>query len=141
MKKKVLTVLLVAVIASTLFGSGFYAGAATTKGAGSQNDPVVSLSYLEYRLSKLGDTSSEGNGTGTFSRKVTVENGERIMPGEGSIIIIFSGACTAVGNLIDTTGAKALSEGMSVSPYSQILVPSDKSGVVASETTVVYILG
>jgi len=141
MKKKILLIALLTVTTAILFGSGFYVGAATTKGAGSQNDPVVSLSYLEYRLSKLGDTSSEGNGTGTFSRKVTVENGERIMPGEGSIIIIYSGACTAVGNLIDTTGATALSEGMSVSPYSQILVPSDSSGVVASETTVVYILG
>ena len=140
MKKKVLTVLMITVVASILFGSGFYAGAATTKGAGSQNDPVVSLSYLEYRLSKLGDVTSGGSNTG-FSRKVTVENGERIMPGEGSLIIIYSGACTAVGNLIDTTEARALSEGMSVSPYSQILVPSDSSGVVASQTTVVYILG
>ena len=63
MKKKVLTVLVITVVASMLFGSGFYAGAATSKGAGSQNDPVVSLSYLEYRLEQLEQSIGKGQGT------------------------------------------------------------------------------
>ena len=137
MKKKFLFIILAAVIASLGFGSGFYAGAATKNGAGSQNDPVVTLSYLEYRL---GETGSGAAAQTTGTEKVTIERGERLMPGNGSIIVIYSGACSAVGRLIDTTAAKAVSEGEEVSAYSQILVPEDSSGVVASKTTVIYVL-
>ncbi|MBR4343596.1 MAG: hypothetical protein IKP88_12995 [Lachnospiraceae bacterium] len=147
MNKKVLTFIVITIVASMLFGSGFYAGAATTKGAGSQNDPVVSLSYLEYRLEKLEQTvgQSDGNGNAAASgkspaRKVRIERGERFLPGEGSVIILYSGACTAVGNLIDTTEAEALQEGMPIGPYCQILVPEGSSGVVASESTVLFVM-
>ena len=145
MKKKILIVIVAAIVASIAFGSGFYAGAATTNGAGSQNDPVVTLSYLDYRLGKLGDIeqTSDNNTvqSGNRTEKVTIERGERLMPGEGSIIIIYSGSCTAVGNpLIDTTSAKSVKEGMQVSPYSQILIPDDSSGVVAAESTIIYVL-
>ena len=136
MKKKLLIIALLAVTVSIGFGSGFYAGAATKNGAGSQNDPVVTLSYLEYRLGKEG-TGEDSRGLG--AEKVTIERGERLMPGEGSVIVLYSGACTAVGNLIDTTAAKTVQEGETVSPYSQILIPEDSSGVVASQTTVLYV--
>ena len=159
MKKKVLTVLVITVVASMLFGSGFYAGAATNKGAGSQNDPVVSLSYLEYRLEQLEQSIGSGKGTvnagnngtdgqaskssiaGGAARKVIIERGERLIPGEGSIIIVYSGACTAVGNLIDTSASKPLTESTTIPAYSQILIPTDESGVVASESTVLFVFG
>lgn len=145
LKPKIIIVMVAVVIASIGFGSGFYVGAATTNGAGSQNDPVVTLSYLDYRLGKLGavEETPENNTvqSGNRTEKVTIELGERLMPGEGSIIIIYSGSCTAVGNaLIDTTSAKSVREGMQVSPYSQILIPDDSSGVVAAESTVIYVL-
>jgi len=136
MQKRILIALIFAAVAGLLCSSGLDAGAATTKGAGSQNDPVVSLSYLEYRLSKL----ENGGKTGNTSSKVTLERGKRLMPGEGKVVVVYSGACTVVGKAVDTTSAALLSEGSQVPLYSQILLPDGSSGVVASETTVVYIV-
>ena len=136
MKKKVLLIAALAITASILFGTGFYAGAATTKGAGSQNDPVVSLSYLDYRLGKL-----EGGSVSSSETKVTVEKGKRFKPGEGSVIVVYSGTCTVVGKgLVNTSEACMVQEGMTVPLYSQILIPDDDSGIVASENVVVYII-
>ena len=142
MKKRILIFALAAVFAGVLFGSGMYVGAATKNGAGSQNDPVVTLSYLEYRLGKQGanNTSSDaGTGSGGFE-KVTLSKGERCMPGEGGVIVLYSGACTAVGKgLIDTTNAKIIYESSSVPAYSQLLAPDGTCGVVASADTVLFI--
>ena len=136
MQKKVLIALIFAAVAGLLCSSGLDAGAATTKGAGSQNDPVVSLSYLEYRLSKL----DNGGTSKTASSKVTLDRGKRLLPGEGKVIVVYSGACTVVGKAVDTTSASLINEGSQVPLYSQILLPDGGSGVVASETTVIYIV-
>ena len=146
MKKKILMVLAATLIACMLFGGGVYVGAASN-GAGSQNDPVVSLSYLEYRLEQLGSTGNTGE-TGTAAssklatgyKKTELSRGERFMPGEGGIIVLYSGKCTVVGNVIDLSSAKALGESGSVPAYSQILVPDNASGVVASEKTVLFVI-
>ena len=152
MKKKILMVLAATLIACMLFGGGVYVGAASY-GAGSQNDPVVSLSYLEYRLEQLGSAGNTGNtgNTGetgmaassklaTGYKKTELSRGERFMPGEGGIIVLYSGKCTVVGNVIDLSSAKALGESGSVPAYSQILVPDNASGVVASEKTVLFVI-
>lgn len=146
MKKKILMVLSATLVACMLFGGGVYVGAASN-GAGSQNDPVVSLSYLEYRLEQLGSTGNTGE-TGTAAssklatgyKKTELSRGERFMPGEGGIIVLYSGKCTVVGNVIDLSSAKALGESGSVPAYSQILVPDNASGVVASEKTVLFVI-
>ena len=142
MKKRILVFVLAAVLVGGLFGSGMYVGAATKNGAGSQNDPVVTLSYLEYRLGKQGmnDASSDaGIGTGGFE-KVNLSKGERCMPGEGGVIVLYSGACTAVGKgLIDSTNAKIIYESSGVPAYSQLLAPDGTCGVVASEATVLFV--
>ena len=158
MKKKAAVVIIAVVLASIFFGSGMYVGAATKSGAGSQNDPVVTLSYLDYRLEKLGETSgigkqgNAGNGTGTTGqesavwntgfKKVILSRGERYLSGEGGVIVLYSGTCTAVGKgLIDITNAKVIAESESIPAYSQMLVPDDSSGIVAGETCVIYVNG
>ena len=141
-KKKLTITILLAVLACLFFGSGMYVGAATKTGAGSQNDPVVSMSYLEYRLSKLekGSTAAGGSSVTSGFEKVTLEFGERLIPGEGGVIVLYSGACTAVGKgVINLTEAKAIRESENVPAYSQILAPDDSSGVVASEKSVVFV--
>jgi len=143
MKKKILMVLAATLIACMLFGGGVYVGAASN-GAGSQNDPVVSLSYLEYRLEQLGSSSEKGTAAtpklASGYKKTELSRGERFMPGEGGIIVLYSGKCTVVGNVIDLSSAKALGESGSVPAYSQILVPDNASGVVASEKTVLFVI-
>lgn len=138
MKKRVLIIGIIVVASGIFFSSGFLVGAATTKGAGSQNDPVVSLSYLDYRLSKL--EGGSGN-IGTSETKITVEKGKRFKPGEGSVIVVYQGACTALGKgLVNTTDACMVQEGMNVPLYSQILIPDDDSGIVAAEQVIIYII-
>ena len=138
MKKKIAIISLATLVLCIFFGSGFYVGAATTKGAGSQNDPVVSLSYLDYRLSKL----EGGSGSiGSSETKITIEKGKRFKPGEGSVIVVYSGVCTALGSgLVNTTDACMVQEGMNVPLYSQILIPDDEAGIVAAEQAVIYII-
>ena len=51
-KRRVIIAVCACILTALVFGSGMAVGAATN-GAGSQNDPVVSLSYLDYRLGKL----------------------------------------------------------------------------------------
>ena len=142
MKKKILISALIVGFACVFFGSGMYVGAATKTGAGSQNDPVVSMSYLEYRLEKLGKGgSSDDSGTTGGYEKVTLEYGERLIPGEGGVIIVYSGSCTAVGKgLVDLKDAKMIQESSGVPAYSQMLAPDSSSGVVASEKAVVFVI-
>ena len=134
MKKKIIMIIVVTVAACLLFGGGVYVGAASN-GAGSQNDPVVSLSYLEYRLEQLGDV-----GQATGYKKTELARGERFMPGEGGVIVLYSGKCTAVGNLLDLSSSSVLQESSAIPAYSQILVPDNASGVVASEKTVLFVI-
>lgn len=145
MKKKITVLIISVVLACIFFGSGIYVGAAAKSGAGSQNDPVVSLSYLEYRLGQL-EGKNGGNGTntspvqGNFEKK-TIERGERLLPGEGGVIVLYSGACTAVGKgLVDLTGGKVISESNDIPAYSEMLVTNGNSGVVASQTTVLFVI-
>ena len=143
MKKRIIMILAAAVAACIVFGGGVYVGAASN-GAGSQNDPVVSLSYLEYRLEQLG-TTGQGNTAAssklaTGYKKTELARGERFMPGEGGVIILYSGTCTAVGNIIDLSSSAVLRESSKVPAYSEILVPDNASGVVASEKTVLFVI-
>ena len=144
MKRKIVVFVVALVFAGLLFGSGLYVGAATKNGAGSQNDPVVTLSYLEYRLDQLETGNGNGGNTATIPagyKKMVLTRGERYVPGEGGVFVLYSGKCTAVGKgLIDLTGARTLVESESIPAYSQILVPDETSGVVASEETVLFVV-
>ncbi len=143
MKKKTIMIIAVTMAACILFGGGVYVGAASN-GAGSQNDPVVSLSYLEYRLEQLngagqGSTSVQPELSSGY-KKTELARGERFMPGEGGVIVLYSGKCTAVGNLLDLSSSSVLKESSGIPAYSQVLVPDNMSGVVASEKTVLYVI-
>ena len=139
MKRKIIVILAVTVAACLIFGGGVYVGAAAS-GAGSQNDPVVSLSYLDYRLENLnisGNSGSAGNGY----EKVTLSRGERYFPGEGGVIVLYSGSCTVIGKgIINLSASTMLTESSNVPAYSQMLVPDTSSGIVAAESTILYVV-
>ena len=139
MKKKIITILAVTAVICLIFGGGVYVGAATS-GAGSQNDPVVSLSYLDYRLENLSTSGSSGVLFGGYE-KVTLSRGERYLPGEGGVIVLYSGSCTVVGKgIINLSGSTMLTESNNVPAYSQMLIPDTSSGVVAAESTILYVV-
>lgn len=151
--RKSLIIIGVLVLSGSLFCGGIAVGAATS-GPGSQNDPVVSKSYLEYRLDKLQNEIENGTGgnaadyvnpvsatdSGKYER-VELARGERLMPGEGSTIILYSGSCTAVGaaGVINLTDATLYKESYSIPMYNICLVPDTSSGIVAGSDTVVFV--
>jgi len=147
MKKKIILSIAAFALAASVFAGGIYVGAATT-GAGSQNDPVVSLSYLEYRLNKLegsgnsgAGSTDAGNAAAKGYRKVSLARGERLMPGEGSMIVVYSGNCTAVGEkgIINMTDGSLYQESYSLPLYNNFLVPADSSGIVAGNDVTVFV--
>jgi hypothetical protein len=139
MKKKIIVILAVTVAACLIFGGGVYVGAATS-GAGSQNDPVVSLSYLDYRLENLNISGNSGSPVNGYE-KVTLSRGERYLPGEGGVIVLYSGSCTVIGKgIINLSASTVLAESSNVPAYSQMLVPDTSSGIVAAESTILYVV-
>ena len=139
MKKKIITILAAAAVISLIFGGGVYVGAATS-GAGSQNDPVVSLSYLDYRLENLNASGNTGAASVGYE-KVTLSRGERYLPGEGGVIVLYSGSCSVVGKgIINLSASAMLPESSNVPAYSQMLIPDTSSGIVAAESTILYVV-
>ena len=161
MKRRHVILIISAVIAAGIFfGSGVLVGATTT-GAGSQNDPVVTLSYLEYRFSKLVDelgrgVSSASGGSAerdnqsvnsgdksavNHYREMNLAKNDSLYPGKGSSIIIYSGNAMVIGKegLVDMTGGELFTEGCSTVLYHEFLVPSDNCGIQATGNLTVYV--
>lgn len=118
-------------------------GTALAANQGSQEDPLLTLSYLdkvlrpqletkvdeavesnEAELSrKLDQAVSDGEqrvnaalsaaGVGAFQSK-TLSRGESFTPGAGRELLLASGSATALGTLTDTTAGKTVSAGASL---------------------------
>lgn len=141
-------------ICLTVFSSVPNADAATN-GAGSQNDPVVTLSYLEYRLDKLqkgekvssGDSRADGNtdgksitNDGGFQR-IVLQKGEKLTPDIGSCMVLYSGNAKVIGDagLVNLTEGTLYPKECSLSMYCQYLVAEKGSGIEASGSCIVFV--
>lgn len=133
-KRRIILCIAIVVLAGVLFGSGMMVGAATN-GAGSQNDPVVSLSYLDYRLGKL-----EGGAAGGYS-KVVLNKGDSYTPGDGSTFIVYSGNASVIGEegLINVSEGTLFQKDYSVVLYNQFLATDNTSGIRAESKVVLYV--
>lgn len=93
--------------------------------AGDTTDPLITLSYLEMRLSSL-DTASDGSGAATFA-VFKVEAGQELILGASSEAILRSGKAVAVasarGGLADVTTGIDLTEGTIVPTNHLIICP------------------
>ncbi len=115
-------------------------GTALAANQGSQEDPLLTLSYLDKVLrpqletkvdeavernktelgNKLDQAVADGEkrlqealasaGAGAFQSK-TLPRGESFTPGAGRELLLTSGSATAVGTLTDTTAGKSVSAG------------------------------
>ncbi len=115
-------------------------GTALAANQGSQEDPLLTLSYLDKVLrpqletqvdaavernktelgNKLTEAVADGErrindalsaaGVGAFQSK-TLARGESFTPGAGRELLLTSGSATAVGTLTDTTAGKSVSAG------------------------------
>ncbi|WP_312702099.1 hypothetical protein [Sedimentibacter sp.] len=136
--------------------------------AGDSSDPIVVLSYLNDRINslikdyglediktikekvdKLGtDSPSTGTetGTGTTSSLVVVEikDGEKLIGGAGTELILRGGKATIVGSelggLADVTIGKDFVSGMEAVPNHLMIVPRDDGRGVYADTYAVFMV-
>jgi hypothetical protein len=139
MKKKILGLLLVGVLATAMFRFGMVAGA-TSNEPGSTKDPLITQSYLEKRLDELGN---ESNSTQSGYKKVSVTKGKQLIVEEGCEFVIYSGEASVFGDkgIIDlSNGVLAKMNSKSVR-YANYLSPANESGVKATVSCVIYVKG
>ena len=131
LKKKLICIFGVAALVLGAFFTGHSAGAAS-KTPGTTGDPLVTLSYLEERISGVG---------GTLER-VRLNKGESLTGEIGTGIIVLGGSVTATGDgLIDVTaGAKAEAD-TSLFLYHSYIVGEDNGGCEALSACTVLVYG
>lgn len=151
--KKIVTILAFVLVAVVFAAVGAYA--ATT--LGTQNDPLVTLSYLNERLypSLLTKISNEadqaatkvlqemknnsGGGTETYA-VVTLYKGQKLVGEVGCEVLLRIGSATvsAVDNpgLVDLTDAKSLNNGASLAANHLYMVTIAGGGIKATADTV-----
>lgn len=136
MKKKVVLLVLLVLAGAGLFRGGMAYGASST-GAGSVSDPLISQSYLEKRLSEVTGSS------GSMFTAVMLSKGQTAVLSEGTQAVIYYGTATVSGNegLIDTTAGTLLSSGKVPDKYHMLLSPGSNSGIKATSSVTIYIKG
>ncbi len=135
-------------------------GTALAATQGSQEDPLLTLSYLDKVLrpqletevdaavernktelgNKLDQAVADGEkrinealsaaGVGAFQSK-TLTRGESFTPGAGRELLLTAGSATAVGTLTDTTAGKTVSAGASLE-LAHLYVTADAAGCKAT---------
>lgn len=136
-KRKLYTILL----SVTVLIAATAAVGAETYEPGSENDPVVTKSYVD---SKIAAISSDGEGF--VFQPVSLDAGDKLIGGEGTEIILRSGEAKAITNgtngISDLTSGKDLSQGAAISQNHLLLVPrADGRGISAVTGTWVLIKG
>ncbi|MDD2189404.1 MAG: hypothetical protein PHV71_00490 [Eubacteriales bacterium] len=109
---------------------------------GSENDPLVTKSYVDSQIAKYG-----GNGSAPNEYTVVeVKAGQSVLGGEGTEIILRSGEASAIDNgangVSDLTAGQDLITGQNVSLNHLLLVPRDDGrGIYALTDIFVMIRG
>ncbi|MBB6638133.1 hypothetical protein [Cohnella thailandensis] len=135
---KILSAAIVA--ASLLAGVGYYQTAmadSSTTSPGSTNDPIVTKSYVDQKISEALGTGT-GADSGTSSSKlevVTVPIGKKLIVEDGGEVIVRAGKAIAyspdVNGLSDLTDGLDIAPGKAVANNHLILFPRAGRGVEA----------
>lgn len=151
--KKIVTILAFVLVAVVFAAVGAYA--ATT--LGSQNDPLVTLSYLNERLypdllAKISDEADQaaekvlqeinngsGSGTETYA-VVTLYRGQKLVGEVGCELLLRIGTASVSAvdspGLVDLTDAKSLNDGASLTANHLYMVTIAGGGIKATSDTV-----
>ncbi len=141
LKSKILNkkIIIVTVFGVMVFALGIMVGAQTTEEAGSVNDPLISKSYLDMRLSEL-----DGSGGGTSYEKVTLTKGQVLVGVEGCEFIIYKGNAAAYSTLdgiINVTVGEMVENGITLGKYCVYVCPDSESGLKATSDLTIFIKG
>lgn len=112
---------------------------------GSENDPIVTKSYVDkvfYNLKQYVDTKSGG---GSLNYEIVyMEQGRQLIGDKGTEIILRSGIASVVdngsGGLADVTAGNDITNGENVSQNHLLIVPRDDGRGVKAETNNVVLL-
>lgn len=139
-----------ALLACLIVGQGVYGA---TKTPGSAEDPLVTLSLVEQKLSqlkfyvdeRLKSVPKEQQG-GTALEVVELKPGEKLIGQSGTEIILRAGdavtIASSLGGLADVTGAKDLQHNDVVPANHLLIVPrDDQRGVSAKSNVVLMVRG
>ncbi|MGG1634775.1 hypothetical protein [Paenibacillus sp. NRS-1760] len=143
MKKKVIRGL----IAVVLVGAGVWVGVnfaspleaeSNALTPGSVEDPVVTKSYVDEQLAKLGGGTPGGGTTtpvaDTALEVVTVPAGKTLMAGQGTEVIVRVGKAIAYSSdasgIADLTGGTDLTKGKAVPTNHLLLFPREGRGIL-----------
>ncbi|TYP57821.1 hypothetical protein [Thermosediminibacter litoriperuensis] len=116
---------------------------------GSEDDPLVTKSYVDRVVSELKGYFDKGvpvTGPAQDLEVVYLEKGDRLIAGKGTEIILRSGTALIVdsenGGIADVTGGKDLRKGEKVPQNHLLIVPrEDGRGVVAQTSLVLLVRG
>lgn len=126
-------------IAALLIGSTFVFGA-----VGDNNDPLVSLSYLEDRLAKI--TGQVQSDKFVLLDDTDLNKGDIITGVEGTEIILRGGNASAYGvsknnGLSNLTNGKSIdSNGTTIPANNHLLVPRDDGRGIKIESTNAWVM-
>ena len=96
MKRKWISVIVCAVMIVSLTAAVYAAGA-----AGSEDDPVVTKSYVDAKIAELQNGSQGSGGETDVFHAVNIPAGKKLIGGEGTELILRSGSATALDNGAD----------------------------------------
>ena len=114
---------------------------------GTEKDPVVTVSYLNEKLSQLKNTGGASTAsTGNEMKLVELKKGDRIIAAAGSELILRSGEATAIatdlGGLSDLTQGKDIKHARQVERDHLLVIPrSDGRGLLAKTSALVLVRG
>ncbi len=144
MKKRIIGILAIVVIIFTTFRVGMVAGA-TNSTPGTSSDPLITQSYLEKRLSELGNGNQLGAGKTVEAayKKVSVTKGKQLIVEEGSEFAIYSGAGSIIGDkgVMNLSAGEIVKKGNQTSAYQNYLSLSASSGIKATQNCIIYVKG
>ncbi|MBP5158909.1 MAG: hypothetical protein ILP10_01265 [Lachnospiraceae bacterium] len=135
MKKKII-VFAVCLLAGLI---GFQTGRLVEAGSaspGSQSDPLITKSYLDERLSSMGDP---GASVSKGFTSTSLKKGETLTVPDGAQLIMYKGnASISAGSLINLTEGSLFKSGNSLVLYS-LLFSAGETTIKASSAVTVYL--
>lgn len=149
-KQRFTTVIIIVLALMFIVGQVVYA---MNKEPGSNDDPIVTLSYVEQRVEQLKfyidekiAALSPSTGGGGDNNLVVVElkPGQKLIAGQGTEIILRGGKALVIdnplGGLANVTAARDLRMNEVVPPNHLLIVPRDDGRGVKAENDVILII-
>ncbi len=145
--RKTAVFLIILLCAAGIFGAGMAFGAGSGE-PGSQQDPIVTLSYLESRLSALENNSGTSRG-GSDSRaaqgfeKRTLDKGQKLSLSDGAMVIVSAGNGKIGGDngLLNLSTGEMFGNGTSAVLFSVFMATDGSGSVTALGNMTVYVCG